>query len=62
MNQLAKVGLLRSSSEESFEHIDPDFDNTFYPELHGVAVANYAPQKKDEVLRRKGMLWGLWGA
>lgn len=51
---VSKVGLLRSSSEESFEHIDPDFDSTYYPELRGVAVADYIPQERDEVLIRKG--------
>lgn len=52
----SRIGLLRSSSEESFEHIDPDFDSTYYPELRGVAVADYIPKEKDEVLLRKGGL------
>ena len=46
--------LVRSSSDESFEHIDPDFDNTYYPDLHGVATADYIPMEKDEVLLKKG--------
>lgn len=53
---------MRSSSEESFEHIDPDFDNSYYPELRGVAVADYVPGplEKDEVLIRKGKLaWAM---
>lgn len=56
MMAVSKVGLLRSSSEESFEHIDPDFDNSYYPsELFGIAIADYFPLEKDEILIRKGI-------
>lgn len=51
---VSKIGLLRDSSEESFEHIDPDFDDSYYPELRGVAVAEYLPVGKDEVQISKG--------
>ena len=50
----SKIGLLRSSSEESFEHIDPDFDGSYFPELHAVALANYIPLEKEEILLKKG--------
>lgn len=50
----SKVGLFQSSSDDSFEHIDPEFDNSFYPDLRGLAVADYIPKEKDEVLLKKG--------
>lgn len=49
-----RLMLSDSCSEESFEHIDPDFDNTYYPELRGLAVADYIPLEKDEIMLRKG--------
>lgn len=51
---VSRVGLLRSSSEESFEHIDADFDSTYYPELRGEAVADFTPLEKGQVMMRKG--------
>lgn len=47
--------LLGTSSEESFEQVDPDFDNSYYPELRGIAVADYIPLEKDEIMIRKGI-------
>lgn len=44
-----------SSSDESFEHIDPEFDNTYYPELKGIATADYIPLEKDEIVVQKGL-------
>ena len=47
--------LLSSSSDESFEHIDAEFDNSYYPDLKGVATADYIPLEKDEIVVQKGL-------
>ncbi len=46
--------LIRSSSEDSFVLIDPEFDDTYYPELRGIAVADYVPHEKDEISMKRG--------
>lgn len=51
---VGRVQLVHSSSEDSFEHIDPDFDNSYYQELRGVAVADFLPLETNEILLRKG--------
>ena len=50
---VSKIGLLRSSSEESFEHIDADFDATYYPELRGEAVADFTPREKGQIMIKR---------
>lgn len=50
-----RVQLLESSSDESFELIDPNFDDSYYNELRGVAVADYIPMEEGEILLRKGL-------
>lgn len=50
----ARAQLVHSSSEESFEHIDPEFDDSYYHELRGVAVADYIPLETDEIILRRG--------
>lgn len=47
-------GLICSSSDESFEHIDPEFDDSYYPELRGVAACDYSPKNDEEISVRKG--------
>ncbi len=51
---ISRIGLLRSSSEESFEHIDADFDCSYYSELRGEAVADFAPLEGSQIVMRKG--------
>lgn len=45
-----------SSSSGSSEQVDPDFDDSYYPEaeLKGVATADYIPIEKEEILIHKG--------
>ncbi len=57
-----EAGLLHSSSDDSFEYIDPDFDNTYYQELQGIAIADYIPLEKDEIMLRKGLKKHVYGA
>ncbi len=47
--------LVDSSSDGSFELVDPNFDDSYYNELRGVAKADYIPMEKGEVLLRKGL-------
>ena len=46
--------LVPSSSDDSFELIDPEFDESYYQELRGVAVADFIPLESGEILLRKG--------
>lgn len=54
---VSKIGLLRSSSEESFEQIDADFDATYFPELRGEAVADFIPREEGQIMMRKGEMF-----
>ena len=58
---VSRIGLLRSSSEESFEHIDADFDSTYYPELRGEALADFTPLEGGQVMMKRGENFGGCG-
>lgn len=42
------------SSDDSYEHIDPVFDEAFNQELTGTANADYIPMERGEIFLRKG--------
>ena len=42
------------SSDDSYEVIDPNFDDSYYTQLRGVATADYIPLEEGEVFLRKG--------
>ena len=49
-----RVQLIHSSSDDSFEHIEPDYEDSGYQELRGVAVVDYCPAGSNEIELRKG--------
>jgi len=48
------------SSDDSYEVIDPNFDDSYYSQLRGVATADYIPLEEGEVFLRKGLSSYLW--
>lgn len=46
--------LIASFSDDSYEIIDSQFDDSYYSELRGVATADYIPLEEGEILVRKG--------